>query len=197
MWSLGGFKTTPQQAPGEHRTVGGSKRTPRRTSPRGMGLAWSTTGPARVGGHGSRLWVFLNKSALRADLRVFQRVGCRALGCAVPLGGLKTRPQLAPGEHRTVGGSKRTLGRTPARGVRLTWLTTGPARVRGDGSTLWVFWNKSALRADLRVFQSIGCRALGCVVPLGGLKTRPQLAPGEHRTVGGSKIGRASCRERV
>jgi hypothetical protein len=39
-----------------------------------------------LGGHGSTLWVFLNKSALRADLRVFQRVGCRALGCAVPLG---------------------------------------------------------------------------------------------------------------
>ena len=67
----------------------------------------------------------------------------------------------------------------------LTWLTTGPPRVGGVGSTLWVFWNKSALRADLRVFQRVGCRALGCVVPLGGLKTRLQLAPGEHRTVGG------------
>ena len=39
-------------------------------------------------------------------------------------------------------------------------------RGRG-GSTLWVFWNKSALRADLRVFQSVGCRDLGCVVPRG------------------------------
>jgi hypothetical protein len=49
----------------------------------------------------------------------------------------------------------------------LTWLTTGPSRVRGDGSTLWVFSNKSALRADLRVFLSVGCRGLGCVVPRG------------------------------
>jgi hypothetical protein len=52
----------------------------------------------------------------------------------------------------------------------LTWWTTGPARVGGDGSTLWVFWNKSVLRADLRVFQSIGCRALGCVAPRGPQK---------------------------
>jgi hypothetical protein len=172
---------------GEHRTVGGSKRTPRHTSPRVMDLTWSTTGPARVGGHGSTLWVFLNKSALRADLRVFERVGCRALGCVVPLGGVKTRPQLAPGEHRTVGGSKRTPRHTSPRVMDLTWSTTGPARVGGHGSTLWVFLNKSALRADLRVFERVGCRALGCVVPLGGVKTRPQLAPGEHRTVGGSK----------
>ena len=120
--SLGGLKPTPQLAPGEHRTVGGSNRTPRHTSARGMGETWLTTGPPRVGGDGSTLWVFWNKSALRADLRVFQRVGCRALGCVVPLGGLKTRPQLAPGEHRTVGGSKRTPGRTPAWGVRLTGL---------------------------------------------------------------------------
>ena len=49
----------------------------------------------------------------------------------------------------------------------MTWLTTGPSRVRGDGSTLWVFWNKSALRADLRVFQRVGCRDLGCVVARG------------------------------
>ena len=83
------------------------------------------------------------------------------------LGGLNNPPQLAPAEHCTVGGSKRTLGRIPPRGVGLTWLTTGPSRVRGDGSTLWVFWNKSALRADLRVFLSVGCRGLGCVVPRG------------------------------
>jgi hypothetical protein len=31
------------------------------------------------------------------------------------------------------------------------------------GSKLWGFWNKSAPRADLRVFQSVGCRALGGV----------------------------------
>ena len=86
MWSLGGLKTTPQQAPGEHRTVGGSKRTPRHTSPRGMGLTWLTTGPPRVGGVGSTLRVFWNESASRADLRVFQRAGCRGLGCMVPRG---------------------------------------------------------------------------------------------------------------
>ena len=74
------------------------------------------------------------------------------------LGGLNNTPRLAPAEHCTVGGSKRTLGRIPPRGVGLSWLTTGPSRVRGDGSTLWVFWNKSALRADLRVFLSVGCR---------------------------------------
>jgi hypothetical protein len=44
------------------------------------------------------------------------------------------------------------------------------------GSTLWVFWNKSALRADLRVFQSVGCRALGCVVPRGPQK-HPSAGP--------------------
>jgi hypothetical protein len=41
------------------------------------------------------------------------------------LGGLNNTPQLAPAEHCTVGGSKRTLGRIPPRGVGLTWLTTG------------------------------------------------------------------------
>ena len=86
------------------------------------------------------------------------------------LGGLQNTPQLAPWEHRTVGGSQRTLGHTSARCIGLTWWTTGPARVGGDGSTLWVFWNKSALRADLRVFQSVGCRVLGCVVPRGSPK---------------------------
>ena len=86
MWSLGGLKITPQLAPGEHRTVGGSNRTPRHTSARGMGETWLTTGPPRVGGDGSTLWVFWNKSALRADLRVFQRVGCRDLGCVVARG---------------------------------------------------------------------------------------------------------------
>ena len=51
------------------------------------------------------------------------------------------------------------------KGHRLDLADDG-TRSRGrGGSTLWVFWNKSALRADLRVFQSIGCRALGCVVP--------------------------------
>ena len=58
----------------------------------------------------------------------------------------------------------------------MTWLTTGPAGVRGVGSTLWVFWNKSALRADLRVFPSVGCLALGCVVPRGP-QTHPSAGP--------------------
>jgi len=89
------------------------------------------------------------------------------LGVCCALEGLKTRPQLAPGEHRTVGGSKRTPRHTSPRGMGLTWLTTGPPRVGGVGSTLWVFWNKSALRADLRVFQRVGCRGLGCAVPRG------------------------------
>jgi hypothetical protein len=181
VWFLGGLKNTPQLPPGEHRTVGGSQRTLGHTSARDIGLTWLTTGPARVGGDGSTLWVFWNKSALRADLRVFQSIGCRALGCVVPRG-LKNTPQLPPGEHRTVGGSQRTLGHTSARDIGLTWLTTGPARVGGDGSTLWVFWNKSALRADLRVFQSIGCRALGCVVPRGPQK-HPSAAPSYRRGV--------------
>ena len=84
----------------------GSKRTPRHTSPRGMGLTWSTTGPARVGGHGSTLWVFLNKSALRADLRVFQRVGCRALGCVVPSRASKQGPSWPLGSIAPSGGQR-------------------------------------------------------------------------------------------
>ena len=92
------------------------------------------------------------------------------------IGGLKNTPQLAPGEHRTVCGSQRTLGHTLTGGMGFTWWTTGPARVEGDGSTLWVFWNKSALRADLRVFQSVGCRALGCVVHRGPQK-HPSAGP--------------------
>ena len=58
-------------------------------------------------------------------------------------------------------------GHASQTGVGLTWLTTGPARVGGDGSRLWVFWNKFALRADLRVFERVGCRALACVVSRG------------------------------
>ena len=95
MWSLGGLKPTPQLAPGEHRTVGGSNRTPRHISPRGIGETWLTTGPPRVGGDGSTLWVFWNKSALRADLRVFERTGCRALWCVVPRGPQK-HPSAGP-----------------------------------------------------------------------------------------------------
>jgi hypothetical protein len=108
----------------------------------------------------------------RAHLRTLPGISSRAL----PL--FCVAPQLAPGEHRAVWGSKRTPGHTPTRGVGSTWVTTGPARVRGDGSTLWVFWNKSARRADLRVFQSVGCRAcLGvCVVPRGPQK-HPSAGP--------------------
>jgi hypothetical protein len=43
VWCLGGLKNTPQLAPGEHRTVGGSNRTPGHTSTRGVGLTWLTT----------------------------------------------------------------------------------------------------------------------------------------------------------
>ena len=169
MRSLGGLKTTPQLAPGEHRTVGGSNRTPRHTSPRGMGLTWLTTGPPRVGGDGSTLWVFWNKSALRADLRVFQSVGCRALGCVVPRGPQK-HPSTGPwGASYRRGVTKDTRPHL-RKGHRLDLADDG-TRWRGrGGSTLWVFWNKSALGADLRVFQCVGCRALGCVVPWGPQK---------------------------
>ena len=47
------------------------------------------------------------------------------------LWGLKNIPQLHPGEHRTVGGSQRTLGHTSVRDTGLTWLTAGPAGVGG------------------------------------------------------------------
>ena len=189
MRSLGGLETTPQLAPGEHRTVGGSNRTPRHASPRGMGLTWLTTGPARVGGDGSTLWVFWNKSALGADLRVFESVGCRALGCVVPRGPQK-HPSAAPwGASYRRGVTKDTRPHL-RKGLRLDLADDG-TRSRGrGGSTLWVFWNKSALRADLRVFQSIGCRALGCGVPRGP-QTHPSAAPwgawyrrGSQRTLG-------------
>ena len=92
------------------------------------------------------------------------------------LGGLKNTPQLPPGEHCTVGGSQRTLDHTSAWDIGLTWSTSGPARVGGAARRYGFFWNKSALRADLRVFQNIGCRALGCVVPRGPRK-HPSAAP--------------------
>ena len=60
----GGFQNTPQLAPGEHRTVGGSQRTPGHTSARGVGLTWLTTGPARVGG-GARRYGFFGTSVFR------------------------------------------------------------------------------------------------------------------------------------
>jgi hypothetical protein len=169
VWCLGGLKNTPQLAPGEHRTVGGSNRTPGHTSTRGVGLTWLTTGPARVGGRARRYGVFLNKSALRADLRVFESRGCRALGCVVPRG---------PQKHTSAGpwGASYRRGvkqdpRTHLHKGRGLDLVDDGTRSRGrQGSTLWVFLNKSALREDLRVFESRGCRALGCVVPRGPQK---------------------------
>jgi hypothetical protein len=79
---------------------------------------------------GSTLWVFWNKSALRADLRGFQSIGCRALGCAVPRGPHK-HLSAAPWGALYRRGSQRTLGHTSARDIGLTWLTTGPAGVGG------------------------------------------------------------------
>ena len=78
------------------------------------------------------------------------------------------------------GGQKGPSDALSPRGVGLTWLTTGPSRVRGDGSTLWVFWNKSALRADLRVFLRSRMPGLGVCGPSGASNITPQLAPGEH-----------------
>jgi hypothetical protein len=134
---------------------------------------------------GSTLWVFWNKSALRADLRVFERVGCRALWGVVPRG---------PQKHASAGpwgaSHRRGVTKDPRphlhKGHGLD-LVDDMTRWRGRlGSTLWVFWNKSALRADLRVFERVGCRAWGCGRS-GGFQTTPQLASGEHRTVGGSQ----------
>ena len=129
-------------------------------------MTWLTTGPAGVGGDGSTLWVFWNKSALRADLRVFQSIGCRALGCVVPRGPRK-HPSTAPWGALYRQGVTQDTRPHLHKGHRLDLGDDG-TRSRGrGGSTLWVFWNKSALRADLRVFQSVGCRGLGCVVPRG------------------------------
>ena len=166
MWFLGNLKLTPQLAPGEHRTVGGSQRTLGHTCRGVVGLTWWTTGPARVGGDGSTLWVFWNKSALRADLRVFESVGCRALGCVVP-----REPQTHPSAGPWGASHRRGVKKDPRthlhKGCGFDLVDDG-TRSRGRrGTTLWVFWNKSALRADLRVFDRVGCRGLGCVVTRG------------------------------
>ena len=146
MWFLGGLKNTPQLAPGEHRIVGGSQRMLGHTCTGGMSLTWLTTRPAVVGGDDSTLWVFWNKSALRADLRVFQNIGYRALGCVVPRGPQK-HPSAAPwGASYRRGVTKDTRPHL-RKGHRLDLADDG-TRSRGrGGSTLWVFWNKSALRA--------------------------------------------------
>jgi hypothetical protein len=138
-------------------------------------LTWLTTGPARVGGAARRYGFFGTSPALRADLRVFQSIGCRALGCVVPRGPQK-HPSAAPwGASYRRGVTKDTRPHL-RKGHRLDLVDDG-TRSRGrGGSTLWVFWNKSTLRADLRVFQSIGCRALGCVVPRGPQK-HPSAGP--------------------
>jgi predicted small metal-binding protein len=136
---------------------------------KGHGLDLVDDGICSRGRRGSTLWVFWNKSALRADLRVFQSVGCRALGCVVPRG---------PQKHLFAGpwgasyrGEVTKDARAHLRKGHGLDLVDDGTRSRGRrGSTLWVFWNKSALRADLRVFQSVGCRALGCVVPRGAQK---------------------------
>jgi hypothetical protein len=142
---------------------------------KGHRLDLADDGTRSRGRGGSTLWVFWNKSALRADLRVFQSIGCRALGCVVPRGPQK-HPSAAPwGASYRRGVTKDTRPHL-RKGHRLDLADDG-TRSRGrGGSTLWVFWNKSALRADLRVFQSIGCRALGCVVPRGPQK-HPSAAP--------------------
>jgi hypothetical protein len=142
-----------------------------------MGLTWWTTGPARVGGDGSTLWVFWNKSALRADLRVFQNVGCRALWVCGPSGASKTRRPLAPGEHRTVGGSQRTPGHTFGKGHGLDLVDDG-TRSRGRG------------RLDVMGFLEQVCTSCGPqslskrrmpglvgVWSLGGLKNTPSAGP--------------------
>jgi hypothetical protein len=64
----------------------GVKQDPRTHVHKGRGLDLVEDGTRSRGRRGSTLWVFLNKSALRADLRVFESRGCRALGCVVPRG---------------------------------------------------------------------------------------------------------------
>ena len=81
------------------------------------------------------------------------------------LGGLQKHPLAGPWEASYRRGVTKDARPHLRKGHRLDLVDDG-TRSRGrGGSTLWVFWNKSALRADLRVFESIGCRALGCVVP--------------------------------
>jgi hypothetical protein len=256
----------------------GVKEDPPTHLPQGRGLDLVDDGTRSRGRARLDVMGFLNKSTLRVDLRVFQRVGCRALGCAVPLGGLKTRPQLSrmpglgvccaprgpqnkapagpwgasrrrgvkedPPTHlpqgrgldlvddgtRSRGRARldvmgffeqvstscrpQSLSKSRMPGLGVCCAPRGPqnkapagpwgaSRRRGvkedppthlpqgrgldlvdDGTRsrgrarldVMGFLNKSTLRVDLRVFQRVGCRALGCAVPLGGLKTRPQLS---------------------
>jgi hypothetical protein len=89
------------------------------------------------------LWVLWNKSALRADLRVFQNVGCRALGCVAPRGPQKHPLAGSWGASHSLGVTKDTRPHL-SKGHRLDLVDDG-TRSRGRGcSTLWVFWNKSA-----------------------------------------------------
>jgi hypothetical protein len=153
---------------------------------KGRGLDLVDDGTRSRGRRGSTLWVFWNKSALRADLRVFQSVGCRGLGCVVPRGAQKHLFAGPWGASYRRGVTKDP--RAHLRKGRGLDLVDDGTRSRGRrGSTLWVFWNKSALRADLRVFERVGCRGLGCVV-LGGLsKTRLSWPLGSIAPSGGHK----------
>ena len=64
------------------------------------------------------------------------------LGVLWFLGDLKHTPQLAPGDHHTVGGSQRMLDRTLTRVMDLTWWTTRPAGV-GGGARRYGFFGTS------------------------------------------------------
>ena len=163
MWSLGGLSKHASAGPwgASHRR--GVTKDPRTHLHKGRGLDLVDDGTRSRGRRGSTLWVFWNKSALRADLRVFQSVGCRALGCVVPRGPQK-HPLAGPWGASYRRGVTKDARPHLRKGHRLDLVDDG-TRWRGrGGSTLWVFWNKSALRADLRVFQSIGCRTLGCAI---------------------------------
>ena len=133
---------------------------------------------------------------LRAKLRFSQSsMRMTGLGVSGSLGVLNNHTSAGPcGALYRRGVKKDPSDALSPRGVGLTWLTTGPSRVRGDGSTLWVFWNKSALRADLRVFLRSRMPGLGVCGPSGASNITPQLAPGEHRTVGRSnRTPRHTC----
>jgi hypothetical protein len=186
VWSIGGLSKHASAGPwgASHRR--GVTKDPRPHLHKGRGSTWLKTGPAGRGRRGSTLWVFWNKSSLRADLRVFERVGCRGLGCVVDRGAFKTRLSWPLGSIAPSGGHKGP--RTHLHKGRGLDLVEDGTRWRGRrGSTLWVFWNKSALRADLRVFERVGCRGLGCVVDRGAFKPRLSWPLGSITPSGGHK----------
>ena len=130
VWFLGGIKTVPRLFSCGHRDDRDLHSFPARPSAGDIGLTWLTTGPARVGGAARRYGVFGTRPHFVRTSESLKAWDAGTWGVWF-LGGLKTIPQLSPGEHRTVGGSQRTLGHTSARDIGLTWLTTGPARVGG------------------------------------------------------------------